>query len=516
MIQCTPRPKQRQVTTASRRQQLHQLVDGLANLCERHDDSFLAFEQKLRKHLWVIARVFISLFLISRNNRLQERKLTYPGYRLKADPCRRKLRTMFGMVRYQRAYWFQRKGGGGFHPLDAELGLTRDGFSPWVIALACRLTVYLSYAKSTLILEAFWGWSPSTETLEQWVLGLARDGSAYMASSPPFPEPEGEMLIIEVDGKAVPTARAEELTQRRGPRRHTKNCRCGCQRHRGQAQRRYPKPGQKGRKKRRKKGDKSKNGRSATLVAMYTLRRGEDGKWHGPINKRIWGSFASRKTMLHWARAEAARRGFGPQSGRPVQILVDGEICLAQRLRKLFRKATLTLDIRHVEERLWQTATAFHPEGSKELAAWVEELRALLYRRSGLTLVRTLEKMRRLINDAGAAAARQRAALDKLIVYLKPRTKMMRYARWLKRDWVIASGVIEGAVRYVIGERMDCSGMRWIEEKAEAILHLRCIEVNGLWDHFFEWSHNRWQQKLGNKESVQIRTDKGLSLGEAA
>ena len=62
---------------------------------------------------------------------------------------------------------------------------------------------------------------------------------------------------------------------------------------------------------------------------------------------------------------------------------------------------------------------------------------------------------------------------------------MMRYATWLKQDLVIATGVIEGAVRYVIGERLDCSGMRWREDKAEAILHLRCIEVNGLWDHFF-------------------------------
>ena len=92
----------------------------------------------------------------------------------------------------------------------------------------------------------------------------------------------------------------------------------------------------------------------------------------------------------------------------------------------------------------------------------------------------------------------------------------MRYAKWLKQDLVIASEVIEGAVRYVIDERMDCSGMRWIEEKAEAILQLRCIEVNGLWDHFFEWSHDRWLHKLSNKETVQIRTDKPLELANAS
>ena len=516
MTQTTPKRSNRLVSCDAQRQKLHKLLDAIADFCEANNGSFFDFEKKLRKHVWMLARLLIGLFFLARHKRLHEQDRDYPGYRLLPNLCRRTLRTMYGKVRYKRAYWVKRRGGGGFHPLDAELGLTRDGFSPWTISLACRLSAYLSYAKTTLVMEAFWGWSPSTETVEQWALGVAREGSAYMASSPPFPQADGEMLVIEVDGKAVPTAREDELAQRRGPRQHGKTCRCGCQRHRGQAQRRRAASSDKSREKRRKKGDKSKNGRSATLVAMYTLRRGEDGKWHGPINKRVWGSFAARKTMLAWARAEATRRGFGPKTDRPVQILVDGEICLAQRLRKLFRKATLTLDIRHVEERLWEAACAFHPEGSSELAAWVEELRTALYDRGGKALVAQLEKLRPPLAAPGKEGTRQSAVLDKLINYLLPRTKMMRYHKWIKQDWVLASGVIEGAVRYVIGERLDCSGMRWIEEKAEAILHLRCIEVNGLWDHFFDWCQNGWRQKLSNKEIVQIRSDKGLELAEAA
>ena len=62
------------------------------------------------------------------------------------------------------------------------------------------------------------------------------------------------------------------------------------------------------------------------------------------------------------------------------------------------------------------------------------------------------------------------------------------------------------------GERMDCSGMRWVEGKAEAILYLRCIEVNGLWDDFFAWSCERWSEKLARQEAVQIRTDQAFEL----
>jgi hypothetical protein len=498
-------------STAELREGLHKLVDRVSAVCENFDGGFFAFEKALRPLVWEMARAFMALFLLARRLGLEKQQRHYPGYRrFHKDPSRT-LRTMFGEVRYERAYWT--KGGGGFHPLDAELGLTRDGFSPWVMSLACRLTAYLSYAKTTLVLEAFWGWSPSTETVEQWALGVASEASAYMASGPPLAEADGEVLVIEVDGKAVPTATAEELQKRRGPRRGIK--RSCCQRHRGQAKRRGP-HASKTRKKRRKKGDKSKNGRSATLVAMYTLRRDADGKMHGPVNKRIWGSFASRKHMLAWVRAEATRRGFGPGTRRQVQIVMDGEVCFAKRLRKLFRKAILTLDIRHVEERLWTAGRAFHAEGSDALTAWVNALRDVLYSRGGKALVAQLRALKETIACRGPGTGRKRQALESLLTYLEPRVRMMRYAKWLKQDLVIATGIIEGAARYVIGERLDCSGMRWIKEKAEAILHLRCIEVNGMWDSFFAWCQQRWCDRLANKQKVLIRTDKPLQLSAAA
>ncbi len=75
-----------------------------------------------------------------------------------------------------------------------------------------------------------------------------------------------------------PTATERELARRRGPRAHHEQG-CKCQRHRGRARRQRW-----GRKPRRKKGDKNKNGRRATLVVMYTLRQGEDGRLHGPVN----------------------------------------------------------------------------------------------------------------------------------------------------------------------------------------------------------------------------------------
>jgi hypothetical protein len=123
-------------------------------------------------------------------------------------------------------------------------------------------------------------------------------------------------LVVEIDGKAAPTATQRELTRRRGPRlHHPRGCNCGCQRHRGREQRR-----RRGRRPRRKKGDKSKNGRSATLVVMYTLRRGVDGRLHGPCTNKVYGRFDTRHAAMNWARDQATRRGFPPQTDKTVRM----------------------------------------------------------------------------------------------------------------------------------------------------------------------------------------------------
>jgi hypothetical protein len=100
--------------------------------------------------------------------------------------------------------------------------------------------------------------------------------------------------------------------------------------------------------------------------------------------------------------------------------------------------------------------------------------------------------------------------------YMEPRLAMMKYKQYIEDDLPIASGVIEGAARYVVGERMDCSGMRWIPQKAEALLHLRCIEINNEWDSFFEWAYNQWCDELSIGNNILIRTEVGSKFAKAA
>jgi hypothetical protein len=457
--------------------------------------------------------LLIQLFLQAHHRRLDLTPWTQArGYRVADDDAERTLKTSCGEVTYHRAYLLPRRGGGpGVHPLDVALGLTRDAYSPLIIGWFCRLATRVSFRLARGLGAMFLGTAPPASAIEEWVLGLARPAYVYLSDGP-LPQDEGEVLVIEVDGKAAPTATEQELARRRGPRsRHRRGCDCGCQRHRGRVQRK-----RRGRKPRRKKGDKSKNGRSATLVVMYTLRRGADGRLHGPCHKKVYGTFGTRRAALNWAREQATRRGFPPGTNKTVQIVFDGEECLEQRCRHLFRGAILTLDIRHAQEKLWEVGRLFHREGSAELARWVEDWEALLYKGHVRTLLQRLEQELRGVSRRGPGTRGKRQVLKKVIAYLEARVKLMDYGRWRKEDLVIASGVVEGAARYVVGERLDHSGMRWIEERAEALLLLRCIEVNGDWEDFMRWSQEQRSQELGHGQVVQIRSKTSTQLPQAA
>jgi uncharacterized protein (DUF2147 family) len=487
-----------------------QRFEKLLSFCLQREYSFAKFEKCLFALMAVLGRLLVRLYLTARHERLELEPYLQDGQYRRGDAyAERTLKTAYGEVQYGRAHLIRRRGGAGFYPLDAVLVLTRDKLSPWVMQLVGRLATRLSFAATRLVCQAVLRWSPATETIEQVVLGLGRHAAPFMQQLA-APQGEGAVLVIEVDGKCPPTATAAELSKRRGKRRHQQGCPCGCQRHRGQATRKA-----RGSKKRRKKGDKSKNGKEVMLVVMYTLKQGDDGKLHGPINKKVWASFAGRKAAALWARAEATKRGFGPDTTKTVQLVMDGAKGLRHNLVPLFPGAIVTLDVCHVVEKLWALGHRFHQEGSAELTAWVEELKALLYSGQAAELVERLREHQRQVPAHGPGTKGRRQGLKALIGYLTPRLDMMRYAEWLKKDLVIGSGQVEGAARHVVGERMDCAGMRWLQGKGEALLHLRCIELNGDWDRFFAWVQGLNRDRLQNRKRLRILTDQPIKLAKA-
>lgn len=219
-----------------------------------------------------------------------------------------------------------------------------------------------------------------------------------------------------IDGKCVPTARESELTKRRGSR--VDKPPAPSPRHRGRASReaRDPQP-------RRKKGDKSKNGKQVTVVVMYTLRR-EGGLLLGPLNRTVYASFGPKKHAFEYARREAERRGFGPRTDRTVQLLTDGDPDLHRCVDEYFGadefpNRVVTVDVIHVLEKLWDAGRARHKEGSAALAAWVHIQEDRLYADDAADVVDELRRWMDETPKTGPGNKGRRKRLEDAIRYLE-------------------------------------------------------------------------------------------------
>jgi len=430
-------------------------------------------------------------------------KLTHdPGCKCQG-PKDRLLGTVFGKVRYWRTYIY--RVGGGYYPLDIELGLPRDGFTMLVRSHAAKLATKMSYAQAVGVLTIFLQWSPSQRTVEEMVLGLGRHTQQWFESAPP-PQGDGEVLVIQIDSKATPTATDEELKKRRGKRAH--NPHPGSQRHRGRKARK-----RRGPKQRKKKGDKSKNGKMSTIAVIYTLRRSADGKLEGPINKKVYASYAPKRHAVAIARREADKRGFNQGSKRMVQIVTDGDNDLDRYVEKFFPEAIHTIDVFHVTEYLWKAGGCLYKEGSDELQQWVESQKDALYDDRASDIVKELDKRLKLLPKRGPGSKSRRERLQKIKNYLSKRLKKMNYKSLQEQDLEISSGSVEGAVNYVIAKRFDSGGMRWIKERAEPLLQLRCIEVNNDWDNFISYVHDKTSRQMQQKQNnLFLKSKKPASL----
>jgi len=487
-------PREKAPTVAERVAELRRKLEAIEHLAEQQAKgkelpSFVAFETALKEELDAVGRAATELFLTHAEERVAAAsrdgvqcgdRFLRPAPRLQA----RNLTGRFGVVRYFRTYLRENHAGRrrGFHPLDVALGLSADRFSWNVLSLSARLATKMSFAEAQATMRLFLPHAPSTEVIEQTVLGLGKFTEEWFEKLP-APEGDGEVLVVMIDSKGAPTATEEELRRRRGKRRRRPAA--PSPRHRGRHRRRlYPK------KPRRKKGDKSKNAKMATLIVMYTLRR-SGPHLLGPINRWIYASFAPKEHAFQIARREANKRGFAPESGRTIQLVTDGDLDLACYAKRYFPEAIHTIDVMHVVEKLWTAGECLYAEGSRELKRWVERQKKRLL---GGEVAQILGELRRRLEATprtGPGNKGRRERLAEVIRYVDKRQSQLNYQNLLAQDLEIGSGAVEGAIKNVIGKRCDHGGMRWIKERVEALVQLRCIEINGHWEAFVATVHDR-------------------------
>lgn len=479
--------------------------------------TFAAFEKALVRHVAGLGRAVIVLFLVAGEERVRRGlggAVEREGRRFRRAPAQtRNLMTWFGVVQYARTYLREIVRAGparGYHPLDAELGLFADRISPNVLSVVTRLSTRTSFGEAHEMAGWFLPAVPSTEVIEAAILGYGSKTQAWFEQAP-TPEGDGEVLVCQIDSKGVPTATEEELRLRRGKRSRRKKA--PSPRHRGRLAR-----GRRTKRPRRNKGDKAKNAKMGTMVVMYTLHR-SGPLLLGPINKRYYASFASKRHAVNFARREATKRGFPPGTKRVVQILTDGDNDLARYIGETFPGAIHTIDVMHIVEKLWDAAASVHREGSDAARSWVETQKEALYAGRAVEIVAELDHQLATIARTGPGNKYRREKLADIRNYLAKRVQNMTYKSLRGRDMELGTGAVEGAIKNLMGGRMDNGGMRWIKERAEALLQLRCIDANGDWDAFVDGVHAAMRHSAmttGARPRLQQRIASPLPITEEA
>jgi hypothetical protein len=393
----------------------------------------------------------------------------------------RLVETEFGEVEVGRNL-YQAMGREGLAPADAVMALPTEKYSYEVRRMVAVEAARSSFDEVVEAIEKYSGAAVPKRQAEELTVRAARDFDAFYRDRLCAPEVTDHLMVLSFDGKGIAmrleslraaTRKAAESTPRQ---LHTRLV----------------------------KGEKPNRKRMAEVAAVYTLARWERtvaDVLHGPhakrtdrprpINKRVWASVEhSAQQVIDDGFAEALRRD--PDRRRRWVVLVDGSLDQLRRIKRAARAAgvaiTITLDLIHVLEYLWRAAHAFYPgdtpKAKAEAEAWVEcRLLALLTGRSGGEIAKSLRLMI-ATHDLDAKAKR---AVERAANYLVRHTRLMHYDRALADGLPIATGVIEGACRHLVQDRMGRTGARWSLACAEAVLRLRALRASGDFDDYWHF-----------------------------
>lgn len=430
-----------------------------------------ALEERLWSQLMDTGRVVVRLFLTQRAHRPRASSYEHDGKRWRmAEPRTAEVGTLFGKVPFERRVGRLRSSARAQAdlPIDRELGLA-GGFTPSVVYGMARLCAQMPFGAAREQWRSTYGWAPAPRAVMRMVDAVGDRVTDFVESAPAPPD-DGDVLVIQVDAGGAPMIDELELARRRQPKRTGTETRAERQARRAAAM-----------PPRRTKGQKSKNAKQAFTAVLYTLRRGPDGAYEGPVNKHVMATFASHAALFAELEVEARKRGY---PAKTTIFLADGSEHIQRLQAKHFPEASPCLDWYHMAEYLWKAAHCLYDEGSPEAAAWVREQKdRMATDRCGET-IDAMTVALAAIPKTGPGNKGRRQRLTAARDYLEKRRAFMPYARFRAAGYDVGSGAVEGAIRNLLRMRLDGPGTRWGRCRAEAVLRLRCVLISHRWNDF--------------------------------
>jgi hypothetical protein len=457
--------------------------DIISKVSEAGNEACTAYQ--MERHLWqqmlkLGGRLMQLFFHASSQAAQRDEVYTGAGQRIPYHSDRkRKYVSIFGELSISRPYFYHAQAGKQ-SPLDATLGLGSDCYSDFLRELHEEISMYVPYEKTEQLLGRLLDMHLSKRALQQFVVTDATDVDGYYEQqTAPAVADEAAILVIQADGKGVPMIRRSDT----------------------------------GQKVRLRRGEARSRKKAANVTALYTIQSAprspeevlqsllshEEGEgdpiWsserHRPQNKQLWATMAGKQAALEHLARQVDRREGAHILERV--MLSDGDRHLQRHLQETFPEFTLILDFIHANEYLWKAANTLYGEGNEARLAWVTDQTRLLLNNHAEQLIDYLRHL-----AASSTRSHKQKQLNKIAGYFEKNLAFIQYATYLQRGWPIASGVIEGACRHFVKDRLELSGMRWSYNGAESLLHLRAVAINDDWDEYHRYRKQCRQQRLYN------------------
>jgi hypothetical protein len=427
----------------------------------------------------------------------------------------RTLATIFGKVTVTRIA-YRAPSAANLYPADAVLNLPHASHSHELRRRSVIEAVRGSFTAATQAITRRCGNVAGKRQIEDLVVAAAADLDAFYATAAPMPCTDDTPLILSVDGKGI-VMRAEALREatRKAAETHT-----------GVYATRLV------------GGEKPNRKRMATLGVVYdadpvprapgqiitlpepdTRDDNRDGNRSegragdgGPVRpaasaKWLIGSVIdSAEDVIATVFDHAEQRD--PGHRRPWVVLVDGARHQLDLIQAQAQQRGITVhiivDLIHVFEYIWKAARSFFYDTDPAAEPWVAaHVLDLLHGRAD-EVISALDEQ---ATTTGLSAG-QRKGVDSCVGYLTAKKPFLGYDVALAKGWPIATGVIEGACRHLIGDRLDITGARWGLAGAEAILKFRAMISNGDFEEYFAFHLRQEHQRVH-----QARYQHELALG---
>jgi hypothetical protein len=416
------------------------------------------------------------------------------GHRQVEQGHLRHLATVFGTVRVRRCAW-RAEGASNLYPADAALNLPERLHSHTLRRRAAIEAVRGSFEAAEQALTRSCGKVAGKRQVGQLTVAAATDIDAFYTAAAPQPATDDTLLVASVDGKGI-VMRPQAL---REPTRKAAAVK-GAGRYRT----------------RLASGEKQGRKRMATLGTVYdadpaprrphdvmtpaiTLHTTPDDtggaaqRRKGPVATAKWltGSVATTsQQVIAQVFDQADQRD--PTHRRTWIVLVDGARHQLDLIRAEAARRQVTIhiliDLIHVLEYIWKAAWCFYQDADPAAEPWVAGHALRILAGEVDTVIAAVQTQ---ATDAGLSP-QQRGGVDACIGYLTAKREFLGYDTALACGWPIATGVIEGACRHLIGDRLDITGARWGLAGAEAVLKLRALWSNGDLDTY--WRFHRAQE----------------------